>query len=211
MLKNDLQKMCEKTISSFSEKGEKPRLLLHACCAPCSSYVTEYLIDAFDLTLYFYNPNISPADEFEKRYLELKRFVHERFDDAIPIICPPWNGNEFSKMIVGTENAPEGGERCRICYRLRLESTAAAASALGFPLFCTTLSVSPYKNAEALYLIGTEVGEKYGVTYLPSDFKKKDGYKKSIEYSRQYSLYRQNFCGCSFSKSEADKKLKVNF
>ncbi len=207
-MNNDLSRKCESVFEMISEEGIRPRLLLHACCAPCSSYVIEYLEAHFDLTLFFYNPNISPEDEFRKRYSELIRFVDERFEGKIAIICPTWNPDEFLNAVRGLENLPEGGERCFCCYALRLEATAQAAADAGFPYFCTTLSLSPYKNAATLYEIGSRIGEKYGVKYLPSDFKKKNGYKRSVELSREYGLYRQDFCGCPFSEAESKKRRK---
>ncbi len=199
----DLQKMCDEALAAVRAAGSKPALLLHSCCAPCSSYVLEYLCDFFDVTLFFYNPNISTEHEFEKRLAELKRYVSERYGGAIPIICPGWRGDDFLDFARDLSDCPEGGERCMECYRLRIEATARAAVELGFGIFCTTLSVSPHKNAEALWRIGTAVGEEAGVRYLPSDFKKRGGYQRSIELSREYSLYRQNFCGCAFSEAEA--------
>lgn len=199
----NLSLMCEETIGSLPEDSHRPRLLLHACCAPCSSYVTEYLEPHFDLTVFFYNPNIAPEEEFKKRYSELVRFIGERFEGRIEIICPPYDQRDFLSAVNGLTDLPEGGERCVKCYSLRLEATARVASKLGIPWYCTTLSVSPYKNADALYEIGSGIGEKYGVRYLPSDFKKKDGYKRSIELSREFGLYRQDFCGCPYSEKEA--------
>ena len=198
--------MFDKTIKSLSDEGTRPRLLLHACCAPCSSYVTELLDPCVSLTLFFYNPNISPENEFTKRYDELVRYIDLRFKNRIEIICPEWNNNDFLSAVEGLYDIPEGGERCMRCFALRLEETAKAAAERGFSYYCTTLSVSPYKNAYALYKIGTEIGKKYGVKYLPSDFKKKDGYKRSIELSKKFGLYRQNFCGCAFSEAEAEKR-----
>lgn len=202
----NLSQMCDRVIGSLAKDGVRPRLLLHSCCAPCSSYVTEYLLPYFDLTLFFYNPNIFPFEEFQKRYSELVRYVNERFNGEIKIICPEWDHREFLSFADGLCEEPEGGERCLKCYALRLEATARAAAAGKFPFYCTTLSVSPHKNAVALYEIANALGEKAGVTYLPSDFKKKDGYKRSIELSREYGLYRQDFCGCPFSEIEAKKK-----
>ena len=199
----DLSGKCEAVFAALSDEGVRPRLLLHSCCAPCSSYVTEYLDPYFDLTLFFFNPNISPEEEFLKRYSELIRFVDERFGGKIAVICPPWDPEEYLSAVSGLEDIPEGGERCFRCYSLRLEATARAAAEGGFDYYCTTLSLSPYKNAEVLYEIGSHIGEKLGVRYLPSDFKKKDGYKRSVELSREYGLYRQDFCGCTFSEAQA--------
>lgn len=188
-------------ISSFDKT---PRLLLHACCAPCASYVLEYLSDYFHITLYFYNPNIDTADEYEKRRTELARLV-----DAIPhknsieIIDGEYNPPAFLTASLGLENEPERGKRCDKCFRLRLEETAKMAKEGAFDFFCTTLSISPHKNADLLNKIGEEFAEKYGIPYLPSDFKKKGGYLRSIELSKKHNLYRQNFCGCRFSKESA--------
>lgn len=186
----------------------KPSLLLHACCAPCSSYVLEYLHSHFDITLFFYNPNIYPKDEYQKRLDELKRLVREMELD-IKIIEEDYDPNEFFEISKGLENIPEGGERCKKCYRLRLQKTASAAKTGKYDFFCTTLSISPHKNAEWINEIGNELAMTLGTTFLPSDFKKKNGYKHSIELSKQYDLYRQNFCGCIFSKALADKKTNT--
>ena len=168
---------CEKEIKR--NEGRLPRLLLHSCCAPCSSSVLEYLSSHFDITLFYYNPNITPAEEYYKRVAELHRLVSEA--------CYP-------------------NPVCFRCYRLRLEESAKAAAEGGFEYFTTTLSVSPYKNAGKLNAIGMELAEQYGVKYLPSDFKKKNGYRRSIELSAQYGLYRQNYCGCVFSKLARERK-----
>lgn len=182
-----------------------PSLLLHACCAPCSSACLEYLNKYFDITVYFYNPNISPKGEFDKRYAELERLVNSMpFENPVKLIDGEYDYEEFLNIAHGLELAPEGGERCFACYRLRLEKTAEYASSAGFDYFCTTLSISPLKNAQKLNEIGFELAEKYGVKWLPSDFKKKEGYKRSLELSAQYNLYRQNFCGCAFSKVERE-------
>ena len=199
----DLSKMCDDTLISLSCESVRPRLLLHACCAPCASYVIEYLYPFFDLTVFFYNPNIAPEEEFSKRYSELVRFIGTVYGDDVGVICPRYDHDEFLHISRELFDSPEGGERCMKCYELRLEKTAKNAYDGGFPWFCSTLSVSPYKNSSALFCIGTMLSEKYGVRYLPSDFKKKDGYKRSIELSREFGLYRQNFCGCPFSAEEA--------
>ncbi|MCC8191860.1 MAG: epoxyqueuosine reductase QueH [Ruminococcus sp.] len=202
-------KELEGIIASIGDK--KPTLFLHACCAPCSSYVLEYLSSHFDITLYFYNPNISPAEEYNKRLDELKRLVKEMGPD-IKIIEGEYNPDEFFEIAKGLENLPEGGERCKKCYRLRLQKTAQLANSLGYDYFCTTLSISPHKNAEWINEIGATLASELDVKFLPSDFKKKNGYKRSIELSREYNLYRQNFCGCVFSKKQAEEKTstKVN-
>ena len=181
-----------------------PSLLLHACCAPCSSACLEYLNGNFDMTVFYYNPNISPESEFQKRLSEEKRLVSEMpLSKEIKVIEGEYNYADFLEAVKGLEDVPEGGERCFACYRLRLEKTAELAKEQGFDYFCTTLSISPLKNSQKINEIGEAVAEKYGVKWLPSDFKKKEGYKRSIELSRQYGLYRQNFCGCVFSKKEA--------
>lgn len=197
----------DKTIEEINETGARKRLLLQACCAPCSSYVLEYLSEYFDITLLFYNPNISPESEYFFRAEELKRLCSELPLTAKPkIIVCDYDNAPFLKMSKGLENLPEGGERCFLCYRLRLEETAKYAKEKNFDYFCTTLSISPHKNAEKLNEIGGELSEKYGVKYLYSDFKKKNGYKRSIELSKEYNLYRQNYCGCIYSKREAENR-----
>ncbi|MCD8328812.1 MAG: epoxyqueuosine reductase QueH [Ruminococcus sp.] len=201
----NFSKELEDIIASIGDK--KPTLFLHACCAPCSSYVLEYLSSHFDITLFFYNPNIFPADEYNKRLNELKRLVKEMGLD-IKIIEGEYNSDEFFEIAKGLENLPEGGERCKKCYRLRLQKTAQLANSLGYDYFCTTLSISPYKNAEWINEIGNALAGELEVDFLPSDFKKKNGYKRSIELSREYNLYRQNFCGCVFSKAKAEEKIK---
>ena len=195
----NLQTALEKIIEQNKKDGIKPTLLLHACCAPCSSYCIEYLNEHFDITLLFYNPNIYPAEEYGHRVSELKRLVKEMGLPSPVLECE--NDTEsFYALAKDRENVREGGARCFDCYRLRLEKTAALAKEKGFDYFTTTLSISPLKNAAKLREIGLELEEKYGVKNLPSDFKKKDGYKRSIELSRKYELYRQNYCGCEYSR-----------
>lgn len=201
------QLMLDKTIEEINETGARKSLLLQACCAPCSSYVLEYLSEYFDITLLFYNPNISPKSEYFFRAEELKRLCNELPLTAKPkIIVCDYDNEPFLKMAKGLENLLEGGERCFLCYRLRLEEAAKYAKEQNFDYFCTTLSISPHKNAEKLNEIGGELSEKYGVKYLYSDFKKKNGYKRSIELSKEYNLYRQNYCGCIYSKREAENR-----
>lgn len=210
MNKINYQSVCDAVIGEADSLEKKPTLLLHVCCAPCSSYVIEYLEDHFDLTLFFYNPNITETDEFALRLDELSRFIVERPGKNYRIITPAYDPDEFFEVSKGLEREPEGGERCTACYRLRLEKTAKAALEGGFDFFTTTLSVSPYKNSEKLNTTGIEMQEKYGVRYLPSDFKKKGGYLRSIELSSIYGLYRQDYCGCVFSAVEAEKRREVN-
>lgn len=181
--------------------GERKSLLLHACCAPCSSYVLEYLTEFFDITLFYFNPNISPESEYKKRVREVKRLTAEMpLKSEVKLLEGRYAPEEFFKLVKGMEELPEGGERCFKCYRKRLEETAKTAQEKGFDYFGTTLSISPHKNAEKLNQIGAELGEIYGVKFLYGDFKKRNGYKRSIELSKIYGLYRQDYCGCVFSK-----------
>ena len=187
------------------------RLLLHACCAPCSSYVIEYLSEFFDITLLYFNPNISPESEYEKRIGEVERLLREMpLKSEVRLLKGRYCPDEFFKMAKGLEELPEGGERCFKCYRQRLEEAAKTAKEGGFDYFTTTLSISPHKNAEKLNQIGEELEKEYGVKYLYGDFKKRNGYKRSIELSRIYGLYRQNYCGCVYSRREAEKRLYHN-
>lgn len=204
MNKINYQKELDKIIDNLN--GEVPKLFLHSCCAPCSSYTLEYLSNYFDITVYYFNPNISPKAEFDKRFTEQKRLIEELpAKHPIKLVLGEYDYNDFLEIAKGYEDVPEGGERCFRCYRMRLESTAKLAKEQGFDFFCTTLSISPLKNSQKINEIGYEVAEKYGIKWLPSDFKKKEGYKRSIELSREYQLYRQNFCGCVFSKENKDE------
>lgn len=198
-MKENYSVMTEQVIEKVKADGIRPSLLLHACCAPCSSYVLEYLSAYFDITLYFYNPNISPQKEYVYRLDELSRLVSET-DSTAKIVAGEYEPERFFAIARGREAEPEGGERCFACYRLRLSASGEYAAKNGFDYFTTTLSISPYKNAEKLNEIGKEISEVYGVDYLFSDFKKKNGYKRSIELSRLYGLYRQDYCGCIFSR-----------
>lgn len=202
MNKINYQKELDKILLNISKSGALPRLMLHSCCAPCSSYVIEYLNPYFDITVLYYNPNISPVEEYEKRKAEQIRFIKE-FDSVNPVhICDcDYDGKKYEEAIKGLENEPEGGLRCVKCFYLRLEETAKTAKKLNFDYFCTTLSISPLKNAELLNKIGKNLSEKYDIKYLPSDFKKREGYKRSVELSKKYNLYRQNFCGCVYSET----------
>ena len=197
------QKMLDDTINKLGEV--KPKLLLHACCAPCSSYVLEYLNNYFDITLYFYNPNIYPYKEFEFRAEELKRLVDEMKLD-VKIVVEEYENEKFEEIANPYSDMPEGQVRCFNCYRLRLEKSVKYAKDNGFDFVTTTLSISPHKNAAKLNEIGGELAKKYGVEYLYSDFKKKNGYKRSCELSEQFNLYRQNYCGCVYSKVYNEKK-----
>lgn len=183
--------------------SEPQRLLLHCCCAPCSSYVLEYLSEFFEITCFFYNPNISPQAEFDKRAMELERLISAQpHKYPVSLVVEKYNIEEFFAAVKGLEKIKEGGERCFKCYRLRLEAAAKYAKEYNFDYFCSTLSISPLKNAQKLNEIGEELSEMYKIPHLPNDFKKKGGYKRSVELSAEYDLYRQNYCGCVFSKQE---------
>lgn len=183
--------------------GVRPSLLLHSCCAPCSSSVLETLCAHFDVTVLYYNPNIWPASEFEKRCAEQKRFCDSFIaGQKIKFVAANHRHEEFDNAVKGLENLPEGEGRCTVCYRLRLEETARYAKEHGYEYFTTTLSVSPLKDAKRLNSIGVELGEKHGIKYLVSDFKKQNGYKRSCELSRQFGMYRQDFCGCKHSLAQ---------
>lgn len=207
MNKINYQKQTDTIIDGIVKSGEAPKLLLHSCCAPCSSYTLEYLSQYFDITVFYFNPNISPKSEFDKRLAEQKRLIEQLpSKNSIKLVAGNYDYNEFLTVAKGYEDAPEGGERCFRCYRMRLEKTAVLAKEKGFDYFCTTLSISPLKNSQKINEIGILTAERYGVKWLPSDFKKREGYKRSIELSRQYNLYRQNFCGCVYSKKESEKE-----
>ena len=178
----------------------KPKLLLHSCCGPCSSYVITYLQDYFDITILYYNPNIEPVGEYNKRKNEQIRFIKELNNPNVTLLDIDYDNNNYREYVKGYENDKEGGNRCHLCYELRLEKTANIAKENNYEYFGTTLTVSPYKNAQILNKIGENLSNQYGVKWLYSDFKKKDGYKKSIELSKKYNLYRQDYCGCEFSK-----------
>lgn len=198
------QQRLDQTLAALTAAGQTPRLLLHACCAPCSSYVLEYLSRYFAITLWFYNPNIAPEAEYRFRAEELRRLAA-----AMPLRHPvtvkvaPYDPTAFSAAVKGLEQEPEGGARCRACFALRLSAAAKQAAAGGYDYVTTTLSISPLKNAALLNDIGAATAEKAGVSWLYADFKKRDGYRRSCELSALYRLYRQNYCGCAYSKREA--------
>lgn len=197
----------EKLLREIEQSGTTPTLLLHVCCAPCSSYVLEYLSRFFAISILYYNPNISPETEYEKRKRELERLIASMpLGHPVTLLPCEYAGEDFSEIAKGLENVPEGGERCMACFRLRLRRAAKTAAALHFDYFTTTLSISPLKSAEALNRIGEEVGREFGIRHLPADFKKRDGYKRSLELSREYDLYRQDYCGCIYSKAERDRR-----
>lgn len=199
-----VSKQVDALINYNKEHQLTPSLLLHSCCAPCSSYVLEYLGEAFYIYDFFYNPNITNEEEYSHRKEEMKRFLKE-FPDVknVEMVESPYDPERYLDMVKGYETCKEGGKRCEICFAMRLEESAKQAKELGCDFFATTLTISPLKNAERINEIGTAIGEKYGIAYLPSDFKKKNGYKRSVELSAEYELYRQNYCGCEFSKGES--------
>lgn len=208
MQKINYQKKLDIIIDNIIKSGETPRLLLHSCCAPCSSYVLEYLSQYFKITVFYYNPNISPEEEYRKRVAEQKRLISRLpVKNPVDFIEGDYKPQDFYDIAKGLEDIPEGGERCFSCYRIRLEQTARFAADMGFDYFTTTLSISPYKNAPKLNEIAEELSEIYRVKNLPSDFKKKEGYKRSIALSAEYNLYRQDYCGCIFSKLERQKNI----
>lgn len=197
----------DKHLASLQANERKPTLLLHSCCAPCSSYVLEYLSRYFSITVYYYNPNITPESEFRHRAEEQKRLIQEmELPEAVTFLEGPYEPARFEALATGLEQEPEGGRRCAACFRLRLEQAAATAAEAGMDYFTTTLSISPLKNAALLNAIGGELAQTYGVPYLFSDFKKREGYKRSCVLSATYGLYRQDYCGCRFSKAEAEKR-----
>lgn len=229
-MKCNYQKELDKLLENLKEQGQVPALFLHSCCAPCSSYVLEYLSEYFSITVFYYNPNIYPDEEYYKRVEEQKNFIHafnkashailetsrtmedvseeekiRKFHD-IHFMEGSYDKERFYAMAKGLEQVPEGGERCFACYELRLREAAEHAQRLGMDYFTTTLSISPMKNAEKLNEIGEKLAQEYGVKYLTSDFKKKNGYKRSTELSREYGMYRQDYCGCVFSLRERERQ-----
>ena len=193
------QKELDKLIDGLQKENKVPKLLLHSCCAPCSSYVLEYLSNYFEITVFYYNPNIFPENEYTKRILEQQMLIdHMPHKYPVSFLAGSYDRERFFEIAEGLEHLKEGGERCFKCYELRLEEAAKLAKEAGFDYFTTTLSISPLKNADKLNEIGSKVGRRYGVEYLQSDFKKKNGYKRSIELSSEYGLYRQDYCGCEY-------------
>lgn len=210
MNKRNYQKELDQILTENQKEEKIPVLLLHSCCAPCSSYVLEYLSEYFKITVFYYNPNIYPESEYTKRILEQQKLISEmHFKNSVSFLAGSYDKEQFYEMAKGLEEVKEGGERCMKCYEMRLKKTAQKAAEGGFDFFTTTLSISPMKNAQKLNEIGRSVGAEYGMEYLLSDFKKKNGYKRSIELSAIYGLYRQDYCGCEFSykarKSQTEK------
>lgn len=208
--KINYQKEMEKVLAELEAEGRTPRLLLHSCCAPCSSYVLEYLSPYFFITDFYYNPNIAPAEEYRKRVNEMQRLIREmplphpvEFEEGV------YDPDRFYEMARGKEDIPEGGERCFACFEMRLREAAQEALRLHMDYFTTSLSISPLKDAQKLNEIGIRLGEEYGIPYLVSDFKKKNGFRRSTELSREYHLYRQNYCGCVYSRRQAEREGRV--
>ncbi|MCR5652259.1 MAG: epoxyqueuosine reductase QueH [Ruminococcus sp.] len=200
---NNAQKNMDALIERNTQEGRAPALLLHACCAPCSSYVLEYLSEFFHITVLYYNPNITFPEEYGYRLGEVERLIEEiPHKYPIKLLKGDYNPDTFFAAVKGLEDEPEGGARCSVCFELRLREAAEYCKKIGADCFATTLTISPLKNAEKINSIGEKIAEEYQVKYLPSDFKKKNGYKRSIELSKEYNLYRQNYCGCPFSKKE---------
>lgn len=205
MNKINYQKKLDELIEAIEKNGSTPTLLLHSCCAPCSSYVIEYLSNYFSITVYYYNPNIFPDKEYRYRAVEQKRLIESMpVKNKVTFLEGDYIPTLFFDTVKGLENEPEGGARCDKCFNLRLESTAQQAKNKGFDYFTTTLTISPLKNAQVINDIGLQLSDKYGVKYLAGDFKKKNGYKRSIVLSKEYNLYRQNYCGCVFSKRDVN-------
>lgn len=201
------QKELDKTLEQLEKEAKVPTLLLHSCCAPCSSYVLEYLSQYFQITVFYYNPNIYPESEYTKRILEQQTLIGQmKSKYPVSFMAGAYDKERFYAMAEGMETLKEGGARCMKCYELRLREAAEVAKKGNFDYFTTTLSISPMKNAVKLNEIGMRLAEKYQVAYLLSDFKKKNGYKRSIELSKEYGLYRQDYCGCEFSKRERERQ-----
>lgn len=207
MTKRNYQKELDAVIEQVTKEGRVPSLLLHSCCGPCSSYVLEYLSRYFAITVFYYNPNIYPPEEYEHRVKEQQRFIAEcTFDHPVQFVVGDYEPERFYDAVRTLEDCPEGGERCFVCYRLRLAEAAKLADELGCDYFTTTLSISPHKNAAKLNEIGEELAGITKARHLPSDFKKRGGYKRSVELSAEHGMYRQDYCGCVFSKRERERQ-----
>ena len=199
-MKTNYQQALDGVLSRLREEERRPSLLLHACCAPCSSYVLEYLTAYFDITLYFYNPNIHPREEYDKRLGEVEKLLRlAPFGRGVELIAGPYDDEAWLEVVHGREGDREGGPRCALCFEKRLASAARLAAERGADWYCTTLSISPHKDARLLNELGERIGREAGVPFLPSDFKKRDGYKRSTELCAEYVIYRQNYCGCRYS------------
>ena len=206
MNRRNYQKELEQVLDGLKKEGRTAELLLHACCGPCSSYVLEYLKKDLKISLFYYDPNIEPKDEYDKRLAEVRRLVSRMNRDLpgedIELVEGAYEPERFHEAVKGLEHEPEGGKRCEACFRLRLGEAVKTAERLGLDLVTTTLSISPLKNAELLNRIGEEAASDSSCEWLPSDFKKRGGYQRSIELAAQYGLYRQNYCGCLYSKRD---------
>lgn len=210
MNQRNYQKELDQLLEKQKKEGKVPRLLLHSCCAPCSSYVLEYLSRYFEITVYYYNPNIYPAEEYGMRVKEQQRLIAQMNDQGktehpVTFFSGNYDPGEFYQVVKGLEGEPEGGKRCEACFKLRLREAAKLAASGGYDFFTTTLSISPMKSARLLNETGEAMAREYGISYLPSDFKKREGYKRSIELSAEYGLYRQNYCGCIYSQKAREK------
>ena len=194
----------------IQKRGQKtPRVLLHSCCGPCSSSVLEYITQYFDVTLLWYNPNLYPKEEFDRRFKTQVELIEKMgLADKVDILAEPWKSEDYYRRVKGLENEPEGGKRCAECFRLRLLETARLAKHYGYDYFCTTLTLSRHKDAVLINTIGEEIAKAVGVSWLPSDFKKRNGENRSIELSEQYGLYRQLYCGCEFSLHKREETAK---
>lgn len=205
MNKINYQSVLDNTIKKITSENRVPTLIIHSCCAPCSSYVLEYLSRYFKITVLYYNPNIFPREEYEYRISEQERLIKNmNFVNDVRLIGSDYTPEDFFNAVKGFEKEPEGGRRCELCFEVRLRYTAALAKKMNFDYFTTTLSISPLKNAQVLNELGVSIGQEYGVEYLQSDFKKRNGYKRSVELSKEYGLYRQDYCGCVYSKAERE-------
>ena len=195
----------------IQKRGQKtPRVLLHSCCGPCSSAVLEYITQYFDVTLLWYNPNLYPKEEFDRRFKTQVELIEKMgLADKVDILAEPWKSEDYYRRVKGLENEPEGGKRCAECFRLRLLETARLAQHHGYDYFCTTLTLSRHKDAVLINTIGEEIAKAVGVSWLPSDFKKRNGENRSIELSEQYGLYRQLYCGCEFSLRKREETAKA--
>ena len=207
--KRNYQKELDKKLEAFQREGQVPALFLHSCCAPCSSYVLEYLSNYFQITVFYYNPNITEQEEYEKRVEEQQRLIRE-MDTKYPVkfLEGAYEPERFFEIAKGLEEIPEGGSRCRKCFELRLAETARLCKEGGYDYFTTTLTISPLKNAPLLNEVGELAAETDGTVFLNSDFKKKNGYKRSVELSQEYGLYRQEYCGCIYSRQERQRQLE---
>jgi epoxyqueuosine reductase len=205
--RENYQKLLDKEIEKITAEGRTPTLLIHSCCAPCSSYVLEYLSRYFEITDFYYNPNIQPEEEYEKRARELEHLI-ERLPvkNKIKFMEGRYYPDKYLEAVKGLENEPEGGKRCTECFKLRLFEAARVCQELGLEYFTTTLTISPMKDPVRLNDIGRQAAAEYGVKFLPSEFRKKGGYLRSIELSKEYDLYRQDYCGCVFSKAERERQ-----